>query len=119
MPVNVTVSDALYNKLDEGKLTRALKKAVTETTVKLEVECKDYAPIDTGNLKRSFSHEVTGGKAVTRAKVKNSTNYWMYPEYGTRYQPAQGYIQRAVEVARPSEDLIARFQQYYKPDGGK
>lgn len=119
MPVDVQVSDMLYSKLDEGKLTKAVKKAVTETTAKLERECVDYAPIDTGNLKRSFSHEVSGGNAVTRAQVKNSTNYWMYPEYGTRYQPVQGYIQRAVEVARPAEDVVARFQQYYKPDGGK
>jgi HK97 gp10 family phage protein len=117
MPVDVTVSDGLYQKLDEKKLANALKKAVTETTIELNNECIEYAPVDTGNLKRSHSYEVNGGQAVTRAMVKNSTNYWPYVEYGTRYAPAQGYIQRAVEVTEPGAKITARFGQYYKPGG--
>ena len=117
MPVNVTVSEALYKKLDDKQLTTALKKAVTETTIELNNECIDYAPVDTGNLKRSHSYDVSGGAAVTRAQVKNSTNYWHFVEYGTRYAPAQGYIQRAVEVTEPGAKITARFQQYYKPGG--
>ena len=117
MPVDVQVSESLYSKLDSKKLQTAIRKAVKDTTIQLEGECKDYSPVDTGNLKRSHSYEVNGGQAVTRAMVKNSTNYWPYVEYGTRYAPAQGYIQRAVEVTEPGAKITARFTQYYKPGG--
>lgn len=116
MSVDVQVSTTLYKKLDEKKLKNAAEKSVRETTIELEGECKDYAPVDTGNLRRSFSYEVSGGGSVTRAQVKNSTNYWVFQEYGTRYIPAQGFIQRAVEVTEPADKIIARFSKYYKPD---
>lgn len=115
MPVEVTVSEGLYEKLDAKKLTAAVEKSVRETTIELEGECKDYSPVDTGNLRRSFSYDVSGGGSVTRAQVRNSTNYWVFQEYGTRYIPAQGFIQRAVEVTEPGAKIVARFQKYYKP----
>lgn len=116
MSVEVTVSEGLYKKLDDKKLAKAIQKAVTEQTQQLEGECVDYSPHDTGHLQQSWSYDVNGGQRVTRAQIKNSTNYWHYVEYGTRYQPAQGYVQRAVEVNQPAEKIIARFNQYYKPD---
>lgn len=116
MSVDVQVSTALYKKLDEKKLKNAAEKSVRETTIELEGECKDYAPVDTGKLRSSFSYEVNSGGSVTRAQVKNSTNYWVFQEYGTRYIPAQGFIQRAVEVTEPADKIIARFSKYYKPD---
>lgn len=117
MPVNVEISDTLYRKLDSKNLLSAMRQAVTETTIKLEGECKDYSPVDTGNLRRSHSYWVDGGSEQIRALVKNSTNYWPYVEYGTRYAPAQGYIQRAIEVTEPESDVIKRFKSYYKPEG--
>lgn len=117
MSVDVQVSTGLYKKLDAKKLMNAAEKSVRETTIELEGECKDYSPVDTGNLRRSFSYDVSGGGSVTRAQVKNSTNYWVFQEYGTRYIPAQGFIQRAVEVTEPAAKITSRFSRYYKPDG--
>lgn len=115
MPVTVEISDTLYRKLDSKNLLSAMRKAVTETTIKLEGECKDYAPWDTGYLMKQHSYYVDGGSEKIRAMVKNGANYWMYVEYGTRYAPAQGYIQRAIEVTEPESDVIKRFKTYYKP----
>lgn len=117
MPVDVTVSEALYKKLDDKQLTSALKKAVTETTIELNNECIDNSPVKTGYLKRGHSYEVSGGAAVTRAQVKNRANYWHFVEYGTRYMAPRGYIQQAVNSTKPGEKITTRFQQYYKPGG--
>lgn len=116
MSVEVQVSEGLYKKLDAKKLSKALERTVRESTIQLESECVDYSPYDTGKLHDSWSYDVNGGQRVVRAQIKNSTNYWHYVEYGTRYQPAQGYVQRAVEVNQPAEKILARFKQYYKPD---
>ena len=115
MPVDVQVSAELYDKLDTKKLIEAARKAVKETTIDLEGECKDYAPVDTGNLRRSHSYDVDAGESVTRARVKNSANYWPYVEFGTSRQPPYGYIQRAVEVTDPNERILSKFGKYYKP----
>ena len=118
MPVNVEVSQALYKKLDDKSLLQAAKRAVTDTTIDLEGECKDEAPVDTGNLQRSHSYHVLDeGKRIT-ARVKNSTNYWVYVEYGTKKMSANGYIQRAISTCQPESQLNKRFHEYYKPGGG-
>lgn len=117
MSVEVTVNEALYEKLDAKKLSSAMKKALTEQTIQLEGECVDYSPHDTGYLQQSWSYSVDGGQRVAKAQIKNGAKYWQYVEFGTRYQPAQGYVQRAIEVNQPAEKFIARFQQYYKPGG--
>lgn len=117
MPVDVQVSESLYSKLDSKKLQTAIRKAVKDTTMQLEGECKDYSPVDTGNLKRSHSYDVKEEGTVTRAQVKNSTNYWPYVEYGTSRMPPGGYIQRAVEVVDPADAIQRLFGQYYQPGG--
>ena len=116
MSVEVQVSQGLWEKLDSKKLAEATKKAVQETTRELKDECVEYSPKVTGHLRRGFSYDVSGGEAVTRAKITNApAPYWFFLEYGTRYIPAMGKIQRAVEVTEPGAKIIARFNQYYKP----
>jgi HK97 gp10 family phage protein len=118
MSVDVQINESLWKKLDSKKLSEAVRKSVQETTRELKDECVEYSPKVTGNLRRGFSYEVTGGEAVTRAKITNNTApYWVFLEYGTRYIPEMGNIQRAVEVTEPGAKITARFKQYYKPGG--
>ena len=117
MSVDVQISQSLYNKLDYKKISNALQKAVEQTVQRLDDECKDYSPVDTGHLRRSFSHDISSSDTAVKGRVKNSTNYWIYQEFGTRYIPAQGFIQRAVEVTEPGKLVIEEFQSRYKPNG--
>ncbi len=115
MSVDVQVSTSLWEKLDSKKLVDATRKSVQETTRELKDECVEYSPKVTGHLRRGFSYDVEGG-SVTRARITNApAPYWVFLEYGTRYIPAMGNIQRAVEVTEPGAKIIARFNQYYKP----
>ena len=123
MSVEVIVSEQTYKKLEEKPLLEAVKKAVTDTCLDLEGELKDYSPYETGHLQRHHSYQVQdNGKKIT-ARMKNTARnkqgdlYWPYLEYGTKYIPPYGYIQRAIEVAEPAEQLGIRFHKAYKPGG--
>ena len=116
MSVDVQVSHGLWSKLDSKKLLSAVQKSVQETTRELKDECVDYSPKVTGNLRRGFSYDVNNTGSGVDAKITNApAPYWVFLEYGTRYIPAMGNIQRAVEVTEPGAKIIARFNQYYKP----
>lgn len=118
MPVNVTVSDALYQKLDDKKLLKAIQKSVQDTTRELKDECVDYSPHVTGRLRDGFSYEVNNTATGVDSKITNGpAPYWVFLEYGTRYISPMGNIQRAVEVTEPGAKIIARFHQNYKPGG--
>lgn len=117
MSVQVDVSEECYKKLDSQRLFQALDKAVKDTVIELEGECKDYAPYVTGKLHDSFSYDYSSGEGTIQAQINNTSGYWMYLEYGTRYIPPYGFIQRAIEVTEPGAKIVARFQQNYGKGG--
>ena len=62
---------------------------------------KGYAPVDTGRLKRSIRTE---GLVDTPQGIKapiTYIGYGIFPDLGTKYQPAQRFTERAIEDVVP------------------
>ena len=51
------------------------------------------APVDTGNLRRSITMDLSDGGLT--GKVKPTADYAPYLEYGTRFQSAQPFMRPA------------------------
>lgn len=64
-----------------------------------EAAAKDHAPVDTGNLRRSITHEIDTGKKPF-ARVGTNVIYAVYQEIGTRHHPAHPFMRPAMEVVR-------------------
>lgn len=65
-----------------------------------EQQAKIHAPVDTGNLRRSITHEV--GRDFRGLFVRFGTNvfYGVYQELGTRHMPAHPFLRPALEYIR-------------------
>ena len=72
---------------------QAKKKALTEAALIVEGQAVSLAPVDTGNLKNSITHQVKGDEA----RIGTNTDYGPYLEFGTRKMPAQPYLRPAMD----------------------
>ena len=65
-----------------------------------ETSAKQHAPVDTGNLRRSITHEV--GRDLKGLYMRYGTNveYGIYQELGTRFHPPHPYLRPALQAIR-------------------
>ena len=86
-----------------GALSKAIETAVKNEVQKagsdLQISEQRLAPVDTGNLKRSTSLEITDNGMT--AIVEPTADYASYQEYGTRYQPGKAFVRPSVQAIRP------------------
>jgi HK97 gp10 family phage protein len=64
-----------------------------------EAAAKEHAPVDTGNLRRSITHEVNGGRHPV-GRVGTNVRYGIYQELGTRHHAAHPFMRPAIEIVR-------------------
>ena len=64
-----------------------------------EASAKEHAPVDTGNLRRSITHELHGGRKPF-GRVGTNVRYGIYQELGTRHHPAHPFMRPAIEAVR-------------------
>ncbi len=67
-----------------------------------EREAKRLAPVDTGNLRRSITHDVGQDQKGWFMRYGTNVFYGIYQELGTRYHPAQPFL-------RPVLSHLKRF----------
>lgn len=94
-------------KLDDEVQSKA-KKEIESMAVATEGLAVSRTPVDTGNLKASWSYDITGDFEAT---VYNSANYSLAVEFGTSNQRAQPMLFPAYEELRPKfisnlEDIL-------------
>ena len=65
-----------------------------------EGEAKRLAPVDTGNLRRSLTHELGRSGLNQYVRIGSNVEYAVFQELGTRYHPAQPYLRPAAEFLR-------------------
>ena len=66
-----------------------------------ETSAKQHAPVDTGNLRRSITHEVTAvGEENPFVRVGSNVSYAVFQELGTRFHPAHPFLRPAIEELR-------------------
>lgn len=70
-----------------------VKQIVKQNTAELTQGAQRKAPVDTGNLRRSITMDLSDGGLT--GKVKPTADYAPYLEYGTRFQSAQPFMQPA------------------------
>jgi HK97 gp10 family phage protein len=77
-------------------LAEAEHRALEKIGIFVEGEAQENAPVDTGTLRGSITHEVEGRYAVIGSNVK----YAPHVELGTARAKAQPYLRPAVEENR-------------------
>ena len=83
------VSEAIEAK--EAAVLRALE----EIGLTAERYAKGYAPVDTGRLRNSISHEVAQDENAVY--VGTNVEYAPYQEFGTRYQNGTPFLRPALD----------------------
>lgn len=88
-----------------GRHIRAVNRRAAR---QIEQLAKDFAPVDTGRLKGSITHELSPDDLVFRVypdpavfAEDGEPYYAPYVEFGTAISPAQPYLHPAYEALRP------------------
>jgi len=92
----------------EDKVIRTVKKA----TLQWEAQVKQATPVDTGNLRNSWQHEIQPltGKVFTTVEYAEPVAYGtsLPPSWGGRYRTRQNTIKGYPElIAKQLEGFIA------------
>lgn len=62
-----------------------------------EEAAKSHAPVDTGHLRRSITHQlVDGGTENQHALVGTNVSYAIFQEFGTRFHVAHPFMRPAI-----------------------
>lgn len=83
----------LTMKLKSNANMKDVKQIVKQNTAELTQGAQRKAPVDTGNLRRSITMDLSEGGLT--GKVKPTADYAPYLEYGTRFQSAQPFMRPA------------------------
>jgi len=86
-------ADVLIKQLKANANVDDVKKAVKLNTSEMQQKAQRYAPVDTGNLKRSIGFDLT--EKNLNGHVGATAEYAPYVNYGTRYMTAQPFLTRA------------------------
>ena len=84
------LKSALKSKRDISKLVAPV---VRQNGAELQQKAQRYAPVDTGNLRRSIQLSIKDNEMT--AEVAATAEYSAYVEYGTRFMNAQPYAKPA------------------------
>ena len=73
----------------------AVARALEKMGLVAERYAKEYAPVDTGRLRNSISHESAPDEGAVY--IGSNVEYAPYQEFGTRYQSGTPFLRPAVE----------------------
>lgn len=73
----------------------AVARALEKIGLVAERYAKGYAPVDTGRLRNSISHEVAPDEEAVY--IGTNVEYAPYQEFGTRYQSGTPFLRPALE----------------------
>jgi len=88
----------------EAKIRAACVKSLNESALLIETRSKLACPVDTGNLRRSITHQIEA--ADLTAEVSANASYAAYLEFGTRKMRAQPYLRPAGDNSRRDVERI-------------
>ena len=90
MAVKVKVTSR--TKEVSAQFKKAVERGLTAAALLVEGDAKLRAPVDTGNLRSSITHTVSGDRATVHTNVQ----YAPYIEYSTSRMAAQPYLTPAL-----------------------
>lgn len=89
----MTVKVKWYGDKAIKNMEQAVSVALEASALLVEGTAKNLAPVDTGNLRNSITHEVEGQEA----RVGSALEYAKFVELGTSKMAAQPYLYPALE----------------------
>lgn len=73
-----------------------------------ETEVKRFAPVKTGRLRRSYTHEVGTGPGGSYVELSSNVRYAPYQEFGTRFTVGTPHVRPGTEAVIPQvPEIIA------------
>lgn len=111
--------DAIELKVVENRIPELVvhvnavaRAAVKRTADDIARTMADLAPKDTGDMADSI--ESVSVEVGIAAGVEIGVDYWMYPNYGTRYQAAQPFVEPAVDMHQDElpELILVGIQEF-------
>ena len=72
-----------------------LEQEINDVNKALAAEIRKLSPVDTGRLKRSIETERTIETQQGIIAPISLLSYYVFPDLGTKFQPAQRFIERA------------------------
>lgn len=100
----------LTMKLKSNANMKDVKQIVKQNTAEMTQGAQRKAPVDTGNLRRSITMDLSDGGLT--GKVKPMAEYASYVEYGTRFSPRQAFM--APSFNRQKEQFKRDINQLIK-----
>lgn len=99
MADRIVFNEAALRELFDGP-NSVVGKELARRTVRVERRAKQLAPVDTGRLRSSVTHEMAeeGGDLVGR--VGTDVDYAPHVELGTSRARAQPFLRPALDAAR-------------------
>lgn len=118
--VTVKGVDALAAKLAGLKKKASpaqLKAAVHAGALIIEGPAKAFAPVLTGNLRRSIHSESAVNGDGAQARVGTNVEYAPYVEFGTSQQAAKAYLRRAYDQFKNTarDEIVDALQDMVTP----
>lgn len=95
MNIDLDGIDKLVGKLKRNATLDDVKKVVKINTTEMQRSAQQYAPVDTGFLKRAITANVQ--KDGFEGVVVSAASYAPYVEWGTRFMYARPHIGPAFE----------------------
>lgn len=112
MSVKIKGLDKAIANFDKRARYALAKHIVNGGSAILESSIKAVTPVDTGFLKASSQiiPVSSSNGAIATASVYNTADYGMYVEFGTRNMPAQPFMHRGAQHARPKIQRYANIE---------
>lgn len=105
MKVDTSQLDAVARDLraNAGKVGARAALAFRKTIFDIEADAKDLAPVDTGALKNSIGHDITGDGRFRQmeGEVGGTVDYEIWQEIGTSTQPGKPHLGPAFDRRVP------------------
>ena len=111
--ISIDFNPSFYKKTDHNLIKKCMAETIKETTLQAEKRCKEEAPYDTGNLRRSHSSDYSENEGA----VHNSAEYAVYVVYGTYKMEARNYPAQICKELGQNKYMGNRFKQHLKEQG--
>lgn len=84
------------------KMKQRREQTIKQIAVFIEAEAKLRAPVSTGRLRNSITHQTESNETQSKAYIGTNVEYAPYVEFGVASKniPAQPYLRPAIEENR-------------------
>jgi hypothetical protein len=111
--ISFQFNPSFYKKTNPAIIKKCVAKTIKDTTLEAEKRCKEKAPYQTGNLRRSHSSKYSADEGT----VHNSATYAVYVITGTYKMPARNYPSEVCKELGSEKYMANRFRKHLRDEG--